>query len=496
MLDEEKSLKKSMAVGAVWVTVLRLSYRLIGLVSTVILARLLTPEDFGIAAIAMSIYFLISTFSNFGFETVLVQHPAPTTKHYSTAWTLNMIFGVFAAALLASVSGLIGGFYEKPEITYITIVISLMFILNGIKNTGIVDFQKNMNFDKEFKLNIIPKFISFFITIGLAVYCRNYWALVIGSVFLTFFTVVNSYYMHPFRPTICFERGRELFQFSKWLMINNFITFINTKSPELILGKLISPQAAAIYSLSAEIGETATSEVISNINRAVYPGYAKVSSDLEKLRSLYQDSVRVIAYLALPLGAGVAVASPAIIPLALGDQWLDAIEPLFYLAIGGGIYALKSNSNYIYYSLGKPRLATLEMVFRVIIFIPLFLYFVDKNGVVGAAQSFMISAIAMFFLSNVIIRGALHLSLEAQIGIYFKPFLATMFMAIVVYWALELTEMNSNMLDLALAFIAGVMSYVPSIVLFWVLSGKKEGPEKQLFMFFYEKVRGGKPWGA
>ena len=488
-LQENKHLKKDIAVGALWVSFLRLSYRLIGLISTVILARLLAPEDFGVAAIAMSIFFLINTFSKFGFETVIVQHKNPLPSHYSTAWTFNLTFGLIAALIMASLSGYVGRFYENPDLIYITLVISLLFLLNGIKNTGVVDFQKNMTFDKEFKLHIIPKFISFFITIGLAVYFRNFWALVIGNVVLKLLEVINSFLMHPFRPSFTFKNGKELFGFSKWLMINNLLTFFNTKSPELILGKIISPHAAAIFNLSAEIGKMATSEIIANLNRAIYPGYAKVSSDLLSLQEVYKDSIRAIALIALPLGTGVALTSSFIIPIMLGDQWLEAIDPLICLSLGGAINALKSNSNYIYFSLGKPKISTFELVIRAIFFISSFYYLVNLYGVKGAAYSFLLTAILMFFLSNIILKFVLKLSVIEQIGLYVKPIISTIVMALSVVIGLEIISSGNNILNLVMATVIGGFSYMMAIVFIWFITGKREGPDNDLIQLLKLKLK-------
>lgn len=488
MKSQNKSLQKKIAIGAVWMTFLRVTYRLIGLISTVILARLLTPDDFGVAAIAMSIFALINTFSQFGFETVLIQHKSPSKSHYNTAWTFNLVFGVLAAILLASSSSFVGEFYENKDLASVTIVISILFLLHGSRNVGVVDFQKNLTFDKEFRLQIIPKFISFFVTLALAIIYKNFWALVIGNVVWKAMEVANSYIMHPFRPRISFREGKELFGFSKWLMVNNFLTFMNNKTPELTLGKLVSPHAAAIYNLAAEIGKMSTSEVIANLNRAIYPGYAKVSADLDKLRALYKDSIRVIAFIAMPVGTGVALVSSYIVILMLGQQWLDAIEPVFYLALAGAINSLKSNGNYVYFSLGKPRIATFELIIRTCIFIATLIYFINIEGVIGAAKAFFITSIVMFFVSNIILKYVLQLGLSEQIGLYVTPFLSTIIMATCVQSYFEFFLVDIFMIDFILAILIGVVSYIVSIYIIWIIAGRKSGVEKQVISFIRSKI--------
>lgn len=479
MTESKRSLHQSIAVGAVWMMLLRISYRLIGLISTIILARLLTTDDFGIAAIAMSIFALINTFSQFGFETVLIQKKEVSFDDYNTAWTFNFIFGVLAATLLFLLSPWVGEFYGNVDLEYITQVISILFLLHGVRNIGVVDFQKNLTFDKEFKLHIIPKFISFFITIALALYYENYWALVIGNVVWKTIEVMNSYLMHPFRPSISFTKSGELFSFSKWLIANNFLNFTNNKSPELVLGKIISPHAAAIFTLASELAQMSTSEVISNLNRAIYPGYAKVSHDLPALRELFQNSIRVIGFLVMPIGIGVALVASYIVELVLGGQWIDAVEPLKYLSLGAAIFALKSNVNYVYFALNKPRISSLELCLRATIFVGLMLYLIGENGVVGATQAFLISSVVMFVVSNIILTFILDISFTQQMRLYLKPLLASVLMAVCVKSYLLFFTQDILLLDFTLSVLIGVVSYVVFVFLIWFVTGRKEGIESQ-----------------
>lgn len=471
-------------------SLLRFTYRIIGLISTVILARLLTTDDFGVAAIAMSIFAIINIFSQFGFETVLIQKKNVTENDYNTAWSFNFLFGVLASVFLFSISSLVADFYQNEDLGSITKVIAFMFLLHGFRNIGVVDFQKNLTFDKEFKLHVIPKFISFFITIGLAFYYENYWALVVGNVAWKAIEVVNSYLMHPFRPKFCFKSSAQLFGFSKWLMANNFLNIVNTRSPELILGKLLSPHAAAIFNLAAEIGQMATSEIIANLNRAIYPGYAKVANDLGELRSLYLGTIRVIAFIAMPLGAGLALVAHFVVPLMLGDQWLEAIEPLIYLALAGSFYALKSNSNYIYFSIGNPKIASFELAIRAVIFLTAMFFLVNSNGVVGATQSFLITSIVMFVVSNLIMKLVLGIGFWKQTYIYFKPVVSTLIMSFAVYLYTEITVLKSMFGNLFISIAIGGFVYIGSVYAVWFLSGRKDGVELQAFHFITSKFKG------
>ncbi len=480
MSNTGRSLEKSIAIGAAWMVSIRLSYRLLGLISTVILARLLTPDDFGVVAIAMSFFALIDVFSKLGFQTALIQNQSATEEHYHSAWTFNFLFGIVSAAILFLASSPIAEFYERQELEVILWVISFMFVLNGLKNIGTVEFQKELTFDKEFKLIVIPKFISFFCTIALALYFLNFWALVIGNVIWRLLEVVVSYWMHPFRPRFCVSKGKELFKFSRWMIVNNVFIFIQMRSPEMILGKMVSPQGAAIYNLSNEIGTMSTSEVIANLNRAIYPGYAKVSHDRKRLTELYHESIRAIALFAMPLGVGVALLAEFVVPVMLGSQWLDAREPLIYLALGGAVNALSSNLGYIYYALNKPRLSTVVHGIKATVFLCLLFSLINLHGVVGAAQAYMLSALVSFMVSMRMLKSVLGVSLRRQFSFYWQPAMSTALMAMVIILLKPVLALAGILAILAFGLI-GAAIYTSCVYIFWVRAGKPGGIERTVF---------------
>jgi O-antigen/teichoic acid export membrane protein len=484
-LDQE-NLKRSVVIGAAWVSALRFTDRIIGIVSTILLARLLTPNDFGIIAIAMSLYALIELFSKFGFETVLIQKENPGREDYDTAWSLNFIFGILSALLLLTITPKLASFYELPELLLIVPTISLLFILKGIKNIGVVDFQKNLTFDKEFKLQIIPKLISFVVTIICAVYFRDYRALIIGN--LTWMTVITifSYHMHPYRPKFSVSKTAELFKFSKWLLINNVFHYVNVKSPELILGKILSPHAAAIYTLSSEIGSMATQEVIANLNRAIYPGYAKVAKHRDRLMDLYKSSMSWITTISLPLGVGVLVVDDYLISVLLGEQWVEAIDLVGLIAIASSLFSLTSNSNVIYLALGRPKLTTFVAMIRSIIFISSLFIMIDMFGIVGAAYSFLFTSCIMLFVSTILIKVVLNLPFKQMLGIYFRPFVAT----IVMYFITVNIDSFFDVIiyvKLITLIVVGIVSYCLSLILLWFSFGKPTGPEQTVYDFIIQK---------
>lgn len=488
---------KSIAIGATWLVALRLVSRGLGLISTLILVRLLSPEDFGLNAIAMSIFALIDLFSRFGFDTVLIQKQDVQKAHYDTAWTFNVLFGVFACLVIIVSSSFVADFYNSKNLENILYVISILFLLNGIVNIGTVDFRKNLTFEKEFKLQILPKVISFFCTLGLAFWFRNYWALILGSLIWKGLIVFFSYSFHPYRPKLSLSKWKDLFDFSKWIFLNNFVLYFNKQSPELLVGKIISPKAAGFISIATELSFLATGELVSSINRAAYPGYSKVSFNAKKLKELYIDVISSISLWVFPAGIGLASISGLFVPAFMGSEWIEMTGAINYLAIASMLFALNSNTGYVFLATAKPHLTTYISLIRVVIFLPLLLFMGLKWGITGAAQATFIVSFLTYFIYMVFVKRSIRLSFFEIVKINFKPLISASLMYISIHCLFidAISEyVSSDFTKLVLCIVFGFFIYTFFMIFLWLIDGKQKGPEKVvlkhikgLFIYFFHR---------
>lgn len=485
------SLNKQIANGAVWTMGLRISVRAIGFISTIVLARLLTPEDFGLVAIIMSFFALIDVIGDFGFDTVLIQRQNATVDDYNTAWTFNFVFGFILCSIVACLSGGVADFYENHKLQPIMLILSLLFLFNGIQNIGVVDFRKNFSFDKEFKLQIIPKLISFFCTISLAFWFRNYWALVIGALIWKACIALNSFLLSNFRPKFTFSSWKDLFSFSKWLMINNFFYFANNRSPEMIIGKILSPQAAGFFAMAQEISTLPTSEIAATINRAAYPGYSKISHQPEILKNMYINVTSSISLIVVPAGVGIASIAGILVPVVLGEQWLESIVLVRYTAIGGALLALNSNIGYIFLAMGKPKITALMNFFRVIIFIPVLICLSFFYGLEGAALAVLLTSMATFFIYNFFVAFKLKISWWRILSPVVRPVFASviMWISVIIFEPIFYNLYgNKNILILISAVVLGALVYGVCILFLWILLGRPNGPETKLLEYLKNTI--------
>ena len=174
---------KKIADGAIWMLLFKVADRGLGLISTLILVRLLTPTDFGIVAMAVAMVAIVELLTSFGFDTAIIRQKDATDEHYHTAWTFDVLFGIFVAVVMVGFAGQVARFYNEPEVELVLYVLALSPLLSGFENVGIVAFRKDLQFRNEFRFQVWKKIAGFVVTVPLAFLLRNYWALVIGVVF-------------------------------------------------------------------------------------------------------------------------------------------------------------------------------------------------------------------------------------------------------------------------------------------------------------------------
>tara|TARA_R110001599_G_scaffold310954_1_gene518197 strand:+ start:6318 stop:7787 length:1470 start_codon:yes stop_codon:yes gene_type:complete len=481
-----QSVNASIAKGAVWMLALRFCVKGISIVSIMILARLLTPEDFGLMALATSVYALVELFRAFGFSTALIQKQNASRAHYDSAWTMQVIFSVFASALLFVAASVAADYYGDSRLNGILQVMALIILINGFKNIGIVQFKKRMTFNKEFKYQLLIKISGFCVTIPLAWYLQTYWALLAGMFMGNFSSLILSYVMQNYRPKLCLTEWRELLGFSSWLLLNNVLFFINNHSQNFILGKVSGSNVLGLYSISNEVATMTTNEIVAPINAAAYPGYAKIAHDKEQLKQSYLKVLSSIVLIAVPSAIGIAAIAPLFVPVLLGDKWLEAIPVIQIIALGSIMTSISTNSGYVYLALGKQKITTFIMCFRVSIFLPLLYYLTVSYGVIGAAYSTLLASLVLFPITQTILKKQLGIKWSELTSVLFKPIISAIFMVLAI---LPILEVPMNQLALMLfAIVLGGAVFLVSMYILWFFMGKKECIEKTMLINIKHRI--------
>jgi lipopolysaccharide exporter len=477
-------LRSKMAAGALWMVTLKMLDRGIGLISTIVLARLLVPEDFGIVAMATSVLALLELLSTFGFDIALIRQPDIQRSHYDTAWTLNCILEVGMAVALAVLAYPAARYYGDHRVAAVALVLALGPLAQAFENIGIVNFRREMNFRKEFIYLASKRVLSVLIALPLAFALRSYWALVIGTLAGRIIGTSLSYVMEPYRPRFSLAERKTLLGFSQWILFISVLQYLLGRSSDWILGRMAGSRSLGVYNMSFEIASLPASELVAPINRAVYPAYVQIASYREALGREYLTVIGLIAAIALPAAVGLVAVADRTVPLLLGPNWLDAIPLIELLAIAGSIQVLRTNTYSVYLAVGMPRYQVWINGVHVALLGCLMIALIPSRGAVGAAVAYLVAMICMVPVDLFLVCRVLHLLRRSVLAVIWRPAVA----AVTMYGAVralgnqlaDVTGTLPRIAQLLALILVGAVTYALVLAALWVLSGRPHSAERSL----------------
>lgn len=487
-------MRGEMVRGAAWMVLFRLFDRSIGVVSTMLLARLLVPADFGLVAMAMSIIAMIELASAFSFEVALIQKRDSQREHFDTAWTLNIILAVGCAAVTAALAYPAASFYSDPRLAHIMLAIAAAWMITGFENVGIVNFRRRMDFASEFRFMAAKRVIAFVVTLAAALAFRSYWALVIGSATGRITGVVLSYLMESFRPRFSLACTRELFSFSGWLLVNNVAGVVLTRLPHFVVGRVFGAQTLGSYTIGSEIAQLAHTELVQPVNRAMFPGYAKLVNEPDAFRRVCTEATAALLLLVLPVSVGIAVMADPMVRVLLGPQWSEAVPVVQILAFSGAVTAVTSNNVAAYLALGRPHLITLILLARLLLFAGIAAVFARGQGVIAVAVAELIAALGSLLVSLPILFSALRLKLWEYVVSLWRPVVASALMGLLLHelfnWLPDQGGFAGAVFELLVGVPMGAVAYLAFIGALWGMAGRPESVETLIARRLYSEISG------
>jgi len=487
------NINKSIAKGAVWMVLMRLSIKCIGAISTLILVRLLAPDDFGIMVMATSVIALVDLIRAFGFDTVLIQRQDARDEHYNTAWTMQIIFGLIACTFLVLLAEPAASYYGDIRLVNILQILAINIMINGFTNIGVVEFRKGFNFNREFTYNVIRKLCSFVVTIILAWYWKSYWALLVGMLTGNVVSLILSYTMVIYRPTIDLQKWKELLSFSSWLLFNNILTFLNQHSQNFILGKISTSSEVGLLGVSREIASISSTEIAASINRAAFPGYSKVAENTNELKESFLLVYGNIALIIIPSAVGIIGLAPLLVPVLFGEVWFNAVDIVKIIALSSAMTALINSTHHIYLAQTKQKIITALSITGLLIFLPTLYYLVPLFGAIGAAYAILIKNIVIFPVTILVLMKQLKLTMSELSSIFYRPIISSVIMYLIVDYSLMIMTLNfenvMNIFFLMGFVIEGVFLFILIILFMWWLAGKPNGAEKNLIYIISNKIK-------
>jgi len=480
----EANLGSRVTTAAAWMVGFRWLDRLIGLVSIAILARLLRPEDFGIVGYATLLICLLELFAGTSTDTELIRHKAADRAYLNAAWTINIARGLVLVALMLALARPAAEFFNEPEVATVIGVLAAIPLFAGFENVGVIEFRKNLEFDREFKFLLTTRILGTLVTLALGFALRTYWALVIGSVLRALFRLALSFVFHPFRPRLSVEKVRAMFRFSRWMIIQNLASGIYERLPGFVIGRELSSSALAFFNAGKELADLATTELRAPIRRALYPALATLSHQHERVTDVMVQSTGMLALMTLPIPLGIALVADDLVPIFLGAQWQPVVGVLQPLAIAASIASISTNSPLAYMALNRPHLAAIGGSLRLLALLAVLAATAPIHSLDAMAVAVASVNSVMIVVEYALVSRILRIDARRFLAVIWRPFVAGLTMCAAV-WALRGSmpppaDLPGHAWSLAGCALVGVVTYSVSLFALWHVGGRRDGAERRL----------------
>ncbi len=394
--------------GVSWIALLRGSTRAITFVRLAILARLLSPVQFGVFGVATLILAFLEVVTETGINVFLIQKKDDIESYISSAWAVSIIRGCIIALILIVSAPFVANFFNSPESLSIILLISIVPFVRGFINPSIVKIQKEIDFKKEFYLRSMLFIIDSIVVIIFAFVTRNAESFVFGLIVSAVLEVILSFVLFKPTPRLNFEPEKliHIVRKSWWITISGIFSYTAENGDNIGVGKILGTNSLGIYQAAYKISTLPISEVTDTVNKVVFPVYSKFSDDKDRLFKAFKKVTLTSSVVATLSGVIIFVFADLIVHIILGERWLAAIPVVRVLAIYGILRTIFGNFAPAALSVHKQNYVAVTTLARCVGLLITIIPFIYYFGIIGAAYSAIFSILVeipfvLFFLRKI-----------------------------------------------------------------------------------------------
>lgn len=343
--------------GVAWTTVQRFASLLLAFVANLVLARLLSPDDFGCIALLMVFISLSQIFVDGGFGAALIQKKEPTQEDYCTIFYWNLLLAIGLYFLLFFFAPVIARYYDIPILKDILRVQGLIIIIDSLGLVHKNNLRKTLQFKKLSLIVLGANFVAVVAAIAMAYNGFGVWCLVAQQLLISGMTTVLFWFFNRWKPSLLFSKKsfKELFGFGGFILLSNMIVTFTNEVQSLIIGKLYTARDVGLYSQARKFESIMSNTASTVVNQVTFPLFSKFQDDLVQLQIILRRITKVMAFVVFPaMILVILIAKPAIV-LMLTDKWVDCVPYFQILCIGGMAEALGDINYNAVAAIGKSR---------------------------------------------------------------------------------------------------------------------------------------------
>lgn len=462
-----RELNKQIQTATKWSAMTEIAAKLVIPITSMVLARLLTPEAFGVVTTLTMIITFAEIFTDAGFQKYLVQHEfcdaRDRDESTNVAFWSNLVMSLVIWGIIAIFADPLAALVGNPGLGHVLIIACVSIPLEAFSSIQTALYKRDLDFKTLFKVRIISTLMPLFVTVPLAFWLRSYWALVIGTIAVN---VVNAVLLTAFsnwkpRWFYSFTKLKEMFSFTVWSMVEAISIWLTGYVDVFIVGKMLSQYYLGLYKTSSTLVGQIMGLVTSITTPVLFSALSRLQNDEKVFQTLFFRFQKLVGLLVIPLGMGIFLFSDLATELILGSQWTEASGFVGLWGLTSTITIVLSHySSEVYRAKGKPKLSVLAQVLHIVVLWPTVLIAV-KYGfeTLYIARSLVrLELIAV----NICIMGW---AIQMPVGRMFTNILPSCIAAACMLVVLFLPSTDSLWLNLVYVLLASIV-YVAIIMMF------------------------------
>ncbi|MDM0474736.1 lipopolysaccharide biosynthesis protein [Clostridium perfringens] len=374
---KEENLKNKFINATKWSTITEIAAKLVSPITNMILARIISPEAFGVVATVTMIMSFSDMFTDAGFQKYLIQHKFKNEnekfKNANVAFWTNFCISIFLWIIIVIFREQIAIYVGNPGLGNVIAIACIQLLLTSFSSIQMALYRREFDFRTLFLIRMMSVFIPFFVTIPLAFLGLSYWSLIIGSIVMQFLNAIIMTIKSKWKPYLFYNIHilKEMLSFSIWSLVEAISIWFTTWVDIFIIGNYLNDYYLGIYKTSTTMVNALMSLITASIIPVLFSALSRLQDDKEKFNKIYLDIQKIVSIFVFPLGVGVYLYSDLATKILLGSKWNEASGVIGIWALTSAIVIVLGHfSSEVYRAKGIPKLSFFAQLLHLVVLIP------------------------------------------------------------------------------------------------------------------------------
>lgn len=454
------SLRKKAIGGVIWTVVDTFVLRGFSFLATIVLARWLGPEEFGLVGMIAVFIAIGTSITDSGLSSSLIRTKNADDKDFSTVFILNLALSAGVYLFLFFAAPYIADFFGQPVLKNLVRVYCLSFIFSAFSAVQLARLNKNMQFKKITKLNVPGTIVGTLTGLLMGYFGFGVWSIVCMYLITQLVKSISLWLSSDWRPSIQYskEKAKYHYGYGYKLMLSGLLNTAFQNIYNVVIGKFYSAKELGFFERSKSFNEYPVTTITSVVSKVTFPLLSSLQDDKERIATIYKKLMQLTFFITAPLMFGAAAVAHPLFLLVLGEQWLEAVPYFQILCLAGMFYPIHAFNLNVFKVYGRSDLfLKLEIIKKIITTIGLLIGF--QFGIMGLIWSSVITSYLALFVNTYYSAGMINYSSKNQFLDMLPTFLSSGLMFVIITFILNNMVNYHLVTQLSIGVIVGFLFY-------------------------------------